>query len=245
MAKLSRREFLKQTGMLLGGTALGSIVFSNSCANPATSSGTTVPSTTTSQIPGVIYSPDTLRTDRIPPGQHQVTAWPQVQAGATPVINMANWSFTVSGLVEKELTLTFAEFTALPAVKVLSDIHCVTTWTRLDNLWDGYGAKIVANLAKPKSQAKFVIVSAVGGFTSNFTIEDFLQDDVLFATKHDGVTLPADHGGPLRLVVPRLYFWKSAKWVTGIKFTDQDQPGFWEKLGYNNHGDPWLEERYS
>jgi DMSO/TMAO reductase YedYZ molybdopterin-dependent catalytic subunit len=121
----------------------------------------------------------------------------------------------------------------------------VTTWTRLDNLWGGYGAKTVANLAKPTSGAKFVIVSAVGGFTTNFTISDFMQNDVLFATKHDGDALAPEHGGPLRLVVPRLYFWKSAKWVTGIRFTDQDQPGFWERLGYNNHGDPWLEERYS
>ena len=240
--KISRRKFLKDAGALLGGAALGSMALASACAPKSTEPPTT---TTTSQIPGVIYSPDTLRENRIPPGQHEVTNWPQVQSGSTPNVNLDQWAFTIKGLVEKEVVLSYAEFSSLKFDHVVSDIHCVTRWTRLNNLWGGYRAETVSGLVGIKPEARFVVVSATGGFTANIPLSDFLQSDVIFAIQHDDIPLTSGHGGPIRLVIPRLYFWKSAKWVTGIEFTAEDQPGFWERLGYHNHGDPWEEERYS
>jgi len=234
---------LRETGLFLGGAALGSIALANGCSSFA--GRTTSPPTTISQIPGVIYSPDTLRSNRLPPGQIKVSTWPQVQSGSTPKISLDDWSFTISGQVDKEVTLNYGEFTALPNEKVFSDIHCVTTWSRLNNLWEGYGSQTIASLVKLKPEARFVIISASGGFTTNLMLSDFLQMDVLFAIKHDDAPLSPEHGWPVRLVVPRLYFWKSAKWVTGIEFTAEDHPGFWEQVGYNNHGDPWEQERYA
>ena len=140
---------------------------------------------------------------------------------------------------------SFHEFLGLPQTKVLSDIHCVTRWSRLDNLWEGVSSTDITNLVEIYPEAKFVIVHAAGNFTTNLTIEDFFHIDVLLAIKHNGERLSLEHGGPIRLVVPRLYFWKSAKWVTGLEFIDKDHPGFWESAGYHNHGDPWKEERYS
>jgi DMSO/TMAO reductase YedYZ molybdopterin-dependent catalytic subunit len=191
-----------------------------------------------------IVSPDTQRQDRLPPGQKLTDKWPVLHYGKTPNIDARKWTFTTSGLVEKERTLTYDEFIALPQVEVFSDIHCVTTWSRYNNTWEGVSAGAIKDIAGIKGEAKYVIVQGPGGFTTNLPIEDFFQPDVLFALKHDGKPLTADHGGPVRLVVPRLYFWKSAKWVTGIKFTAEDEPGFWERAGYHNHGDPWQEERY-
>jgi DMSO/TMAO reductase YedYZ molybdopterin-dependent catalytic subunit len=134
---------------------------------------------------------------------------------------------------------------SLPRVKVLSDIHCVTGWSKLDNLWEGVGTSQIGQLTQILPEAKFVIVYSAGGFTTNLTLADFFQPDVLFAIKRDNEPLTREHGYPLRLVVPRLYFWKSAKWVTGVEFMAEDSPGFWESHGYHNHGDPWQEERYS
>jgi DMSO/TMAO reductase YedYZ molybdopterin-dependent catalytic subunit len=193
----------------------------------------------------IIRSPDMLRSDRVPPGQHLTTKWPVLHYGQAHVIDTAKWAFTITGLVEQQRRLTFAEFSALPLVKVASDIHCVTSWSRLDNLWEGVSASTVRNLVTLKPRAAFVIVHAAGGFTANLTLDDFLQPDVLFALMHDSKPITPEHGYPVRLVVPRLYFWKSAKWVTGIEFTAEDRPGFWESAGYHNHGDPWTEERYS
>jgi DMSO/TMAO reductase YedYZ molybdopterin-dependent catalytic subunit len=206
---------------------------------------TSPPPTTITQLPGVIYSPDTLRADRIPPGQKETSAWPQVQAGPTPSVKLDEWMFTISGEVGNEVKMSYSDFISLQSEKVFSDVHCVTTWTRLNNLWEGFGSQTVANMARVKSSAKFVIIKAENGFTSNFPIEEFLQTDVIFATKHDDSPLTPEHGWPVRLVAPRLYFWKSAKWVTGIEFSTIDKPGFWESRGYNNHGDPWKQERYS
>jgi len=241
--KVSRRGFLKEAGLLLGGFALGSIALANGCSSSGRKN--TSPPTTISQIPGVIYSPDTLRANRLPPGQVEFTTWPQLQSDGVPQISLSDWSFTISGEVDKEVTLNYADLTSLTSERVFSDIHCVTRWSLLGNLWEGFGSQTIAKLVNLKPDASFVIVSALGGYTTNLTLSDFLQTDVLFAINHDGVPLSAEHGGPVRLVVPRLYFWKSAKWVTGIDFTAQDQPGYWETRGYNNHGDPWLEERYS
>ena len=193
----------------------------------------------------VIISPDTQRENRVPPGQRLTDRWPVLHYGPVPKIDPAKWTFTISGLVKEERMLSYTEFVALPRVKVFSDIHCVTTWSRLNNLWEGVSTSAVKQVVTLLPEAKFVIVHGAGGFTTNLTLADFLEPDVLFAMQHDGQPLTAEHGGPVRLVVPRLYFWKSAKWVTGIQFTARDVPGFWECNGYHNHGDPWKEERYS
>jgi DMSO/TMAO reductase YedYZ molybdopterin-dependent catalytic subunit len=202
----------------------------------------------------VIISPDTQRKNRVPPGQRLIDRWPVLNYGPVPRFDPARWSFRIWGLVNPERVLSYAEFTALPRVKVFSDIHCVTTWSRLDNLWEGVSSAAIKNLTTLLPEARFVVVHADGGYTTNLTLEDFFQPDVLFAMQHDprrGGTeyrlqpIAAEHGGPVRLVVPQLYFWKSAKWVTAIQFTAKDAPGFWETRGYHNHGDPWTEERYS
>lgn len=192
-----------------------------------------------------IVSPDTLRKDRVPPGQVLSEKWPVLHYGDVPAIDTAGWTFTITGLVEQERVFTFKEFTGLPMTRVFSDIHCVTTWSRLDNLWEGVSTNDIKELAGVKGEAGYVIVSGAGGFTTNLSLEDFFNSDVLFTLKHDGETLSVEHGYPVRLIVPRLYFWKSAKWVTGIKFVSEDEPGFWESNGYHNHGDPWKEERYA
>ncbi len=193
---------------------------------------------------GIIYSPDTDRKERVPPGQHLTDKWPVLHYGSVPKINPSDWKLKIFGKVDQTRNLSYNEFMALPSVKVFSDIHCVTTWSRLNNLWEGISTTELKKLVTIPAQAKYVIVHGYGGFTTNLPAEDFFQPDVLLATKHDDENISADHGGPVRLVVPRLYFWKSAKWVTGIEFTEQDRPGFWETNGYHNHGDPWKEERY-
>jgi DMSO/TMAO reductase YedYZ molybdopterin-dependent catalytic subunit len=193
---------------------------------------------------GMIISPDTERQIRIPPGQHLTEKWPVLHYGSVPKINTVKWTFKIFGLVEREKILDYQTFTALPPVKVFSDIHCVTTWSRLNNLWEGISTGEVKELVKIDEDARFVIVHAAGGFTTNLTLMDFFAEDALFALRHNNEDLTTDHGGPVRLVIPRLYFWKSAKWVTGIEFSAVDKPGFWESSGYHNHGDPWKEERY-
>ena len=193
----------------------------------------------------IIESPDTLRIQRVPPGQHIVKDWPVLHAGAVPRIDPAAWTLRIFGLVATERRLSFQDFMALPMVKVRSDIHCVTTWSLLDNIWEGVGSSAIRELGPPLPPAKFVVVHAAGDWTTNIPMEDFLQPDVLLAVEHNGRPIPPEHGAPVRLVVPRLYFWKSAKWVTGIEYVVKDEPGFWESRGYHNHGDPWKEERYS
>lgn len=164
--------------------------------------------------------------------------------GGVPRIDAANWRLRLFGLVEKEQSLSFPEFLALPFVRVFSDVHCVTGWSRLDNLWEGVSPSVLNDLVKIMPEAKFAIIHAAGNFTTNLSLKDLFQDDVLFAIKHNGRPLTPDHGAPVRLVVPRLYFWKSAKWVTGVEFTSEERLGFWESHGYHNRGDPWKEERY-
>jgi DMSO/TMAO reductase YedYZ molybdopterin-dependent catalytic subunit len=191
-----------------------------------------------------IISPDTQRNDRLPPGQRLTEKWPVLHHGRVPSIDVKTWTFTINGLVDRERTLTYDEFTALPQVQVFSDIHCVTTWSRYDNLWEGVSTDVIKDLVRIKPEAKYVIVGGAGGFTTNLPLEDFFQPDALFALKHDGQPLTPEHGAPVRLVVPRLYFWKSAKWLTGIRLSAQNEPGSWERAGYHMHGDPWKEERY-
>ena len=180
----------------------------------------------------------------MPPGQRLTDKWPVLHYGKVYSIKPGDWKLKIYGLVEKERTISYSEFAALPQVEVFSDIHCVTTWSRYNNTWEGVSALAVKDLAGIKPVAKYVMVQGEGGFTTNLSLDDFFQEDVLFALKHDGQPITAEHGGPVRLVVPRLYFWKSAKWVTGIKFQAENQPGFWESNGYHMHGAPWTEERY-
>ena len=192
----------------------------------------------------IIYSPDTLRANRVPPGQKLTGRFPVLHFGSIPKIDVEQWKFSITGLVAESRELNFSEFSALKRVKVFSDIHCVTTWSKLDNNWEGPGASIIKELVEIKPNAKYVIVHAAGNFTTNLSLADFFESDVLFAMNYADKPLAAEHGYPVRLVVPRLYFWKSAKWVTGIEFVEKDIPGFWESSGYHNHGDPWREERF-
>ena len=192
----------------------------------------------------IIRSPDTLRPNRVPPGQRLTEKFPVLHYGSVPKIDLNKWKFSITGLVDKERELTFAEFAGLKQVKVFADIHCVTTWTKLNNLWEGPGTSVIKELVEIKPAARFVIVYATGGFTTNLPLADFFETDVLFAMKYEDKPLSPEHGYPVRLIVPRLYFWKSAKWVTGVEFVAEDYPGFWERAGYHNHGDPWREERH-
>jgi DMSO/TMAO reductase YedYZ molybdopterin-dependent catalytic subunit len=203
-----------------------------------------------SPVPGelgadVIVSSDTARENRIPPGQTRTLKWPVLHAGSVPEISLDVWELTIGGLVDTPLHFHWNEFRALPRVKVFSDFHCVTTWSRLGNLWEGVSVHELMNRAGVQPEAKFVVVSGYdNGWTTNLPLDDFLADDALFVDTHDGSPLDADHGGPCRLVVPRLYAWKSAKWVTSVELVAEDRPGYWERGGYHNHGDPWTEERF-
>jgi DMSO/TMAO reductase YedYZ molybdopterin-dependent catalytic subunit len=193
----------------------------------------------------VIRSPDTGRKGRVPPGQKVTQKWPALHYGTVPKIDISEWAFNIFGLVERERKLNYQELMSLPRVKVFSDVHCVTGWSMLDNLWEGVSASVIRKLVNILPEAEFVMVHSASGFTTNLSLDDFFQPDVLFAIRHNGEPLTPEHGYPLRLVVPRLYFWKSAKWVSGIEFMAKDKRGFWESYGYHNHGDPWKEERYS
>ena len=192
----------------------------------------------------IIYSPDTLRANRVPPGQKLTGRFPVLHFGSIPKIDVEQWKFSITGLVAESRELNFSEFSALKRVKVLSDIHCVTTWSKLGNNWEGPSTSIIKELAEIKPNAKYVFIHAAGNYTTNLSLADFFEPDVLYAMNYADNPLAAEHGYPVRLVVPRLYFWKSAKWVTGIEFVEKDIPGFWESSGYHNHGDPWREERF-
>jgi DMSO/TMAO reductase YedYZ molybdopterin-dependent catalytic subunit len=210
------------------------------------------------QPEGVVLSPDTFRDNRVPPNQSRTRKWPVLDAGGPPpdsdLNHLENWRFTLDGLVDEPVTWSWDEFRKLPRTRVFADMHCVTRWSRLGNTWEGVATREVIKHVRLRPDAKFVLVSAydkgfsfAGGataWTTNLPLEHFLADDALFADTHDGAPLDLDHGGPLRLVIPRLYAWKSAKWVKGVTFQAQDTPGFWERGGYHQLGDPWKEQRY-
>jgi len=192
------------------------------------------------QEPDVIVSPDARRENRIPPGQTRTRKWPVLDAHGAPQIDLATWKFEVDGLVERPMRWSLDEFMQLPAVKVYADFHCVTRWSRLDNVWGGVSTREVARLVGLKPEAKFVVASAYDyGWTTNLPIQYFLAEDALFALTHDGQPIPLEHGGPMRLIVPQLYAWKSAKWIKGVTFLAEDQAGFWEEGGYHMRGNPW------
>lgn len=189
-----------------------------------------------------------LRVDgrlRLPPGQRLTEGWPVLHYGAIPRIELSNWQFHAWGLVDEERKWNWEEFNALGSVKDTSDIHCVTTWSKYDNDWEGIPFAAFLEAVKPKATAKYVMAHSYGGYTTNIPLEDLKKDGVLFAHSHNGEPLDQEHGWPLRLVVPELYFWKSAKWIGGLQFLDEDRAGFWETYGYHIYGDPWEEQRYS
>ena len=188
--------------------------------------------------------PDELAA-RIPPGQHLVEDFPVLSYGPTPRFNPQKWDFRVLGLVEEPLRFSYQEFRALPLGRQRADFHCVTTWSKLDNLWEGVRVADLMTRVRLKPQARYVVVHCDGGYTTNLPLEEFVDEDVMLVWRHDGRDLEPDHGWPLRLVVPKLYGWKSAKWVRAIEFSSEDRRGFWEVRGYHNHADPWTQERYS
>ena len=197
--------------------------------------------------PDVIVSPDARRAHRVPPGQSRTKKWPILDASGPPAeIDLARWRLRIGGLVATQTEWNWEEFLNLPRVKVFADFHCVTRWSRLGNLWEGVSARELVRLAggAPPS-ARYVLVGGHDrGWTTNLPLEDFLADDALVAISHDGQPISTEHGGPARLIVPRLYAWKSAKWVADIRLMETDRPGFWEANGYHMRGDPWSEERY-
>jgi DMSO/TMAO reductase YedYZ molybdopterin-dependent catalytic subunit len=197
--------------------------------------------------PEVIVSPDARRGNRIPPGQSRTKKWPVLDASGAPVIDLVRWRLHLFGLVGKDVEWNWEEFLTLPRTKVFGDFHCVTRWSRLGNLWEGVTTReLVRQAGGVRPEAKYVLVHGYDrGWTTNLPLEDFLAEDALIATHHDGEPITAEHGGPARLIVPRLYAWKSAKWIAGIELIAEDKPGFWEKNGYHMRGDPWSEERYS
>jgi DMSO/TMAO reductase YedYZ molybdopterin-dependent catalytic subunit len=196
--------------------------------------------------PGAIVSPDTRRANRIPPGQSRTKKWPVLDAFGAPELEAAQWKLKIGGLVSRPVLLDWAQFLELPRVTVFADMHCVTRWSRLGNVWEGVSTRHVIDLAGgPKPEARFVIAHGYdNGWTTNLPLDEFLAEDALIAIRHDGEDISLEHGGPARLMVPRLYAWKSAKWLGAIELVEKDRPGFWERNGYHNNGDPWKEERF-
>jgi DMSO/TMAO reductase YedYZ molybdopterin-dependent catalytic subunit len=182
---------------------------------------------------------------RVPPGQRLVKDFPILDLGIRPPLNTKTWSLTLSGEIENPHTLDWTALQALPQCEVVADIHCVTSWSMLDTIWVGVAAAEIVRLAQPKPLAHYVVLHSADSYTTNLPLSALLDTDVLFAHTFAGKPLLKEHGGPVRLVVPKRYFWKSAKWVTGLSFHETDQPGFWETRGYHNDADPFKEERYS
>ena len=189
--------------------------------------------------------PDLGHVDRLPPGQKLTKNWPVLDLGVQPDVKPENWRLRVTGLVENPLHWTLDEFRALPKFEDVSDMHCVTTWSRYDNHWTGVSAKTILDLVKPRPEAKHIVFHAYDGYTTNVSLAAFSDPNVLLAYAWEGAPLPREHGGPVRVVIPDWYLWKSAKWVNRIEFLAEDRRGFWEVRGYHNEGDPWKEERYS
>jgi DMSO/TMAO reductase YedYZ molybdopterin-dependent catalytic subunit len=182
--------------------------------------------------------------DRLPPGQSLTQKWPVLHVGSVPQFNPATWDFYIRGLVKESKRFTWAEFSALPTVTQTSDMHCVTRWSKFDSSFEGIPVAEVMQHVELLPGATHVMVHADPSYTTNIALDDFLDDDVMFPLKYEGQPLAPEHGYPVRLLVPKLYLWKSAKWVRGLEFMAEDKPGFWENYGYHNHGNPWQEERF-
>ena len=184
------------------------------------------------------------QTVRLPPGQREVSDWPVLDLGVQPDVTPQKFRLDIDGAVAHPLSLSLAAFMALPQTESVSDMHCVTQWTRYDNRWQGVAARELLDRARPKAGARHVIFHAHDGYTTNVRLDQFDQPDVFLVHLWEGKPIPRQHGGPVRVLIPRLYLWKSAKWVRRIEISAADRPGFWETRGYNNNADPWLEERY-
>ena len=182
--------------------------------------------------------------ERLPPGQHLVRDWPVLDLGVQPDVAVERWSLRVMGAVEEAVTLDWAGFLALPQTESVSDMHCVTTWSRYDNAWRGVMVRDLLAVVRPQAAARFVVLHSHDGYVTNLPLEDFAAADALLATHWEGAPLTRAHGGPVRVVVPHLYLWKSAKWVQRIELSDGDRAGYWEENGYHMRGDPWTEQRY-
>lgn len=182
---------------------------------------------------------------RLPPGQHLVRNWPVLDLGQTPNIARENWRLDITGMVDNPTTWTWHDYTSAPQSEKTNDIHCVTSWSRYDNHWMGVTTHDLMDAVQPKPEVTHVLLTSNDGYTTNMTLQDFSSPEAMLVHSWEGEPLPLEHGGPVRLVVPHLYFWKSAKWLRKIEFAGHDHPGFWEVRGYHNHADPWLEERYS
>ncbi len=183
-------------------------------------------------------------TERLPPGQRLVRDWPVLDLGAQPEVTEARFRLDVDGAVRHPMSLRLAEFMALPQQDSVSDMHCVTQWSRYDNRWRGVAARTLVEMVQPREAARHVVLHGYDGYTTNLRLEQFARPDVFLVHSWEGLPLATEHGGPVRALVPRLYLWKSAKWIRRVEFTERDRPGFWERNGYNNNADPWLEERY-
>lgn len=182
--------------------------------------------------------------ERLPPGQHLVRDWPVLDLGQTPRVAPQRWTLDVTGAVEAPLHWDWTAFTAQPQSKPITDIHCVTTWSRYDNHWKGVATRTLLDLVRPRADARFVALRSDDGYTTNLPLADFAAEDALLAHSWEGAPLTPEHGGPVRLIVPHLYLWKSAKWLRAIVVKTADEPGFWETRGYHDRGDPWAEQRY-
>ncbi|MBA3627819.1 MAG: sulfite oxidase-like oxidoreductase [Chloroflexi bacterium] len=182
---------------------------------------------------------------RVPPGQYVTQKWPVLHYGSVPSVDLATWDFRVWGEVEEPFTFSWEEFRQMPRKSIHRDIHCVTRWTRLDMDFEGVPIQHILERARPKPSARFVVEHAEQGYTTNLPLDLLDDDDVLLADVADGEPLSPEHGYPLRLVVPKRYFWKSAKWIRGLQFRADDQLGFWERYGYHNEADPWQEQRFT
>jgi len=185
------------------------------------------------------------KADRIPPGQYLTEDFPVLSAGPTPYLALDRWTFRIEGLVKEKASWSWEEFLKLPSQNFVADISCVTKWTHLDMRWQGVSVDTLLEHVELDPRAAFVTAFSHEGYTTNLPVADLLNGQAFVAYKYDDKPLAPEHGGPARLVVPHLYFWKSAKWVAGLRFMDKDKRGFWESAGYHNHGDPWKEERYS
>lgn len=182
--------------------------------------------------------------ERIPPGQHETSGFPVLSAGPTPRIPLEKWTFSLDGLVEAPVQWSWEQFNALPQQSFTKDIHCVTKWSKLDTIWEGVSVDTLLEHVTIKPEARYVMAYSYGGYTTNIPVDALREGKAFVAHRFDGQPLTPEHGGPARLVVPHLYFWKSAKWVRGLRFMAENEPGFWEQNGYSLHGDPWREQRY-
>ncbi len=183
--------------------------------------------------------------DRLPPGQHLTSGFPVLDLGIQPEIKLEHWRLQISGQVENPVTLTWEDFHALPQFEDVSDFHCVTTWSKYDCAWGGVSFFTLCELVKPTPQAHFLHYTGYDGYSTNTPLETALDDDTLIATSFAGTSIPREHGGPARVIIPKLYAWKGAKFVKGIEFLEHDRQGFWEVRGYSNTADPWTDDRFS